>query len=150
MSGPTLKPSQRVAVAASIPSQSAAAVQSSGWVDMSKFYSVMALVSLGALGAAATVDAKLQQATDSGGTGTKDIAGKAIAQFTKGNNDDNKQAVINLKQEDLDLANGFQFVKLVITPAVAASQIDGKILGFDPRYGPADGQAAATQTQVVG
>lgn len=148
--GPNLKPSQRVCVAAVINPQSASSAQSSGWVDMAQFNNIMALVEVGALGASATVDAKLQQATDSSGTGAKDITGKAITQLLKSTPDDNKQVLINCRQDDLDAANSFRFVKLVITPAVAASQIAGTILGFDPRYGPADGVAATTQAQVVG
>jgi hypothetical protein len=38
---------------------------------------------LGVLGASATVDAKLQQATDNSGTGVKDVTGKAITQLVK-------------------------------------------------------------------
>jgi hypothetical protein len=37
----------------------------------------IAVIKTGVLGASATVDAKLQQATDSSGTGVKDITGKA-------------------------------------------------------------------------
>jgi hypothetical protein len=151
MSGINLKPSQRVAVVAAIPPQSVAAVQTSGWIDATLFHNYLAMVQLGTLGAAATVDAKLQQATDNAGTGAKDVAGKAIAQFLKATPDDNKQALINLKQEDLDFANGFKFFRLSITPAVAASQIAGTVFGMDTRYGAASdaGNAAASQAQVV-
>jgi hypothetical protein len=50
---------------------------------------LMAII-LGVLGAAATVDAKLQQATDTSGTGAKDISGKAITQLVKASNDNNE------------------------------------------------------------
>ena len=48
-----------------------------------KFAEIMALIQTGVLGAAATLDAKLQQATDAAGTGAKDITGKAIVQIVK-------------------------------------------------------------------
>lgn len=148
--GPNLKPSQRVCVAAAIDPQSSAAVLSTAWVDMSKFQNVMALVAVGVMAANATVDAKLQQAQDAAGTGAKDVTGKAITQLLHATPDDSKQQVINMKQDDLDVTNGFSFVKLMITPAVAASLVSGQLLGFDPRYGPADGAAATSQSQIVG
>jgi hypothetical protein len=149
MSGPALLPSQRVAVVGAVAPQSVAAVQVSGWIDATTFHNYMALVQLGAIGAAATVDAKFQQATSNAGAGAKDVAGKAIVQFTKANADDNKQAVINLKQEDLDFNNGFKWFQLSITPAVAASLIGGTVFGVDPRYGFASDNKAASQAQIV-
>jgi hypothetical protein len=149
MSGPALLPSQRVAIVGAVIPQSALAVQTSSWIDATTFHNYMAVVQLGAIGASATVDAKLQQATDNAGTGVKDVTGKAIVQFTKANTDDNKQAVINLKQEDLDFNNGFKFFRLSITPAVAATLIAGQVLGFDPRFGFASDNKAVTQAQIV-
>lgn len=150
MSGPALKPSQRVSVVGVINPQSANAVQASGWIDATKFHNYMATIKVGALGALATVDAKIQQATSAGGAGAKDVAGRAITQLTKADADDNKQVLINLKQEDLDFNNGFKFFQLSITPAVAACLIDGTILGFDPRYDFASDNDAATVDEVVG
>lgn len=148
--GPALKPSQRACVLGAINPQSLAPGSlSTGWVDMALVQWLMASIATGVLGAAATVDAKLQQATDNAGAGVKDIAGKAIAQFVKAT-DDNKQALINVKQDDLDVNNGFRFVRLTITVGTAASLIDGKLWGFDPRYNAADANAAASQAQVVG
>jgi hypothetical protein len=102
------------------------------------------------LGASATVDAKLQQATDSSGTGVKDISGKAITQFTKVGTDDAKQTLINLKQDDLDVANSFNYFRLSITGGTAASLVTGYVLGMDPRYGPATDFDATTVDEVVG
>jgi hypothetical protein len=146
-----LKPSQRASTVGVIAPISASSVQASGWIDATVFHNYMATVQLGVLGASATVDAKLQQASDNSGTGAKDVTGKAITQFTKANTDDGKQAVINLKQEDLDFANGFKFFRLSITPATAACLIGGLVQGFDPRYGAASdsGNVATTQTQVI-
>ncbi|MBR0695953.1 hypothetical protein [Bradyrhizobium lablabi] len=145
-----LKPSQRVSVVDSINPQSAAAVQTTGWIDAGKFHNYMAVLMVGALGAAATVDAKIQQATSAAGAGAKDIAGKAITQLTKTGADDNKQVLINLKQEDLDIANNFGFFQVSMTPAVAASLIGCTVLGFDARYGFATDNDAATVKEAVG
>lgn len=150
MSGIALKPSQRVSVVGSIDPQSANAVQTSGWIDATTFHNFMAVVKVGALGAGATVDAKIQQATSAAGAGAKDVAGRAITQLSKATPDDNKQVEINLKQEDLDFNNGFKFFRLSITPAVAASLIDGTVYGFDPRYDFATDNDAATVKEIVG
>lgn len=147
-----LKPSQRSAIVGVVDSQSANVAKSSGWIDASKFHNFMAIAAVGVLGAAATVDVKLEQTDKFDGSGAvKDVAGKATVQLTKAGYDDSKQVVVNLKQEDLDFGNGFQWFRLTITPAVAASQIDGKVLGFDPRYGFASdaGNKAASQAQTI-
>lgn len=147
---PSLKPSQRVAVAAAISPQSSAAALNSGWINMAVFHKLMAVVATGALGAAATVDAKFQQAVDANGTGAKDVPGSAILQLTKAGTDaSNTQSILQLKGSELDINNGYSFVQLVVTPAVAASQVGATVLGFDPHYAPASDYNAATVTQVV-
>lgn len=145
-----LKPSQRVGVVGAINPQSATTVQVSGWLDATVFHNYLALIAIGAITATGTVDAKIQQATSSGGAGAKDVTGKAIVQMLAAANA-NQQALINLKQEDLDIANGFKFFQLSITPAVAAALIEASILGVDPRYGFASdaGNANASQAQVI-
>lgn len=149
MSGPALKPSQRVGIVGVIsPVSQAAGTATSGWIDATTFHNYMAIVKSGVLGASATLDAKIQQATDNAGTGAKDVTGKAITQIVKASGD-NKQVTIDLKQEDLDFNNGFKFFQLSATVATAASLIDGTILGFDPRYGFGTDNDAASVVQNV-
>jgi hypothetical protein len=145
---PQIKPSQRAAVMGIIAPQSATSVQTSGWIDATVFHNYLATIQTGAMTATGTVDAKLQQATSSGGAGAKDVANKAITQLVAASNSNN-QVEINLRQEDLDLANGFKWFRLSITPATAASLIAGLVQGFDPRNLSADANAATSQVQVV-
>jgi len=145
-----LNPSQRVAVVGLIaPVSASAGTVTTGWVDMRDFLTVMALVSVGVLGSSATVDAKIQQASDGSGTGAKDVAGLAITQLTQASSDSGKQAAINVRQDDLDRENGFRFVRLSLTVATAASLVSAIMLGFDPRYGSADKHEAATVDSVI-
>ncbi len=58
-------------VAAIAPSNQAAGAQSTGWISVADYFNFMALVNVGALGASGTVDAKIEQAQDSSGTGAK-------------------------------------------------------------------------------
>jgi hypothetical protein len=143
----SVKPSQRVGIVGVIsPVSQGAGSVSSGWIDATTFHNYMALLKTGVLGAAATVDAKIQQATDNAGAGAKDVAGKAITQLVKATNDNN-QVTIDLKQEDLDFNNGFKFFRLTVTVGTAASLVDATVLGFDPRYGFATDNDAASVVQ---
>lgn len=149
MSQINLKPSQRVGVVGVVaPVSQAAGSVSTGWIDSTTFHNFLAIIQAGVLGASATLDAKLQQASDNSGTGVKDVTGKAITQFVKASNDGN-QATIDLKQEDLDFNNGFKFFRLTLTVGTAASLVSAVVLGHDPRYGLATDNDAATVVQNV-
>lgn len=146
---PSLKPTQRLTVAAAINPQSSSANLTSAWVSAAAFANLCALIAVGAISSSGTFDAKLQQAQDSSGTGAKDITGKAITQLTQAGSNSNSQAFINLRPDELDVNNGFSYVRLSVTPATAASLLFAALLGVDPSYGPADTQAATSVVQVV-
>jgi hypothetical protein len=110
---------------------------------------LLALIQSGVLGTGATLDAKLQQATDASGTGAKDVAGKAISQLTQAGSGSAKQAIINLRPEDLDVNNGYAYVRLSVTVGVAASLTAAQLLGFNPRFAPGDASNQAAVAQVV-
>jgi len=138
MSFPNVKASDRATVAAVLdPVSQAAGTVTTGWVSMATFSRILAILQVGALGASATVDAKLQQAVDSSGTSAKDISGKSITQLTKAGTDDNKQVMVNCEAAELDVANSFNYVRLSVTVATAACLINALVIGFDARYQPA-------------
>jgi hypothetical protein len=144
---PNAKPSEHLSLLATInPISQGAGTATSGWVAVKNHHALMALIQTGVLGASATVDAKLQQATDGAGAGAKDVTGKAITQIVKASGD-NKQAMINMKVADLDTEGGFAFVQLSITVATAASLIAGSLYGAFPRFedGAAFNQAGVVQ-----
>ena len=130
------------------PDANAAGAITTAYVDMSKFRSAMAIILVGTLGTAATVDAKLVQATDSGGTGSKDITGKAITQLVKASNDDD-QAIINVRSEELDVTNSFDFVALTYTTGTATSDGSAVLLGLDAVHGPASDNNLASVQEIV-
>ena len=140
------KASEMLAILATIdPASQAAGAISSGWVSAANHLGFLVVVQTGVLGTSATVDAKLQQALDATGTGAKDITGRAIIQIVKATGD-NKQALINVKPEDLDTVNGFGFVRVTVTVGAAASVTSAQLIGVNPRFAPAD---AANQAAVV-
>ena len=141
--------SERAAVAAVIdPDANTAAAYTSAYVSMSTFNQVLAIVQTGTLGSSATVDFKLVQATDSSGTSVKDISGKAITQLVKASNDDD-QAVINCRSEELDVANGFDYVAMVMTVGTATSDTSAIMLGMTPRYAPASDNDLASVQEII-
>lgn len=146
-----VKPSSRFAVVGAIdPDAYAASTVVTGWIAAKDFHSFMAVVMAGTLGTNATLDAKLQQATDGSGSGAKDISGTAITQMTQAGTDkSDKQAVINLRQEQLDIANGFTHFRLSMTIATATSDAGGIVFGMDERYGPASDTDSAAVDQIV-
>ena len=143
------KASEMLAILATIdPASQSAGSATTGWVSVANHHGLLAVVQTGVLGTLATVDAKLQQATDSTGAGAKDVAGRAITQIVKATGD-NKQALINLKPEELDTLNGFGFVRVALTVGVAASITGAQLLGVNPRFAPADSGNQAAVVQVV-
>ena len=142
--------SEIVAVAAVIdPDAVPASTVTSGWVSMDTFRQIAAVIFAGILGASATLDAKLEQATDASGSGAKDITGKLITQLTKAGSDDDKQAVIYCRDDELDVDNLFTHVRLSMTVAVATSDVGGVILGVSPSYGGASDNDSSTVDEIV-
>jgi len=149
MIGTTL-PTEEVGVVGAIdPDNHSTGTQTSAWIGMQDFEAVMALVAAGDLGTSATIDAKLEQAQDSSGTGAKDVSGKSITQLTQAGSDSGKQALVNLRREELDVQNGFTHVRLSLTVGTASSDAAGVVLGFMPRHGPASDQGLASVDEIV-
>ena len=143
------KASEMLAILATIdPASQSAGSATTGWVSVANHLSFLAVVQTGVLGTSATVDAKLQQALDATGTGAKDITGRAIIQIVKATGD-NKQALINVKPEDLDTVNGFGFVRVTVTVGAAASVTSAQLIGVNPRFAPADAANQAAVVQVI-
>jgi hypothetical protein len=138
MGNPNVRPSDQVTIVGKIdPDAASASTVTTGWIAAKDYASFLAIIQAGDLGASATLDAKLQQASDSSGTGAKDISGKSITQLTQAGTDSDKQALINLRPEELDLDNNFTHFRLSMTVATAASEIAAIVLGLHARYQPA-------------
>lgn len=130
------------------PISQAAGTVTTGWISAANFERFLAVLQTGVLGASATVDAKLQQATDSSGTSAKDVTGKAITQIVKASGD-GKQAEINLRVDELDMNGGFSYFRLSVTVGTAASLISASVFGGVPRNAPASSLNATTVVQNV-
>lgn len=147
---PNLKASDQVTLVEKLdPVSEAPGTVQTGWVQVADFHQLLAELDVGVLGAAATIDAKLEQATDAGGTGVKDVTGSVITQLTKVGADDNKSVLINLNPQKLDVDNDFDHVRLSVTVGVAASLIAARVYGLNARFGPAAHNAAVDEVVSV-
>jgi len=131
------------------PDVTTASTVTTGWISTSLWQDYMAIVMAGTLGTSATLDAKIEQASDSSGTGVKDLTGSAITQLTQAGTDSDKQAVISFSADDLDIANGFNHFRLSVTLGTATSDLGAIVLGSGCRYGPAADYDATTVDEVV-
>jgi hypothetical protein len=131
------------------PDAHTAGTYTTGWISAAQYQEFMAIVMAGDLGSSATLDASIQQATNSSGTGAKALTGSAITQLTQAGTDSNKQAIVAFSSDDLDLANGFTHFRLSMVVAVAASDAGAIVLGSDGRFGPASRYDATTVDEIV-
>jgi hypothetical protein len=101
----------------------------SDWVLLRDYHRAWFYLMVETMGTNATLDAKLQQASAADGTGIKDITGKAITQLTQAGSDNNSIACIELQTEELDVDNGFEYVRFSVTVAVADVTYAGTLFG---------------------
>ena len=139
--------SERLAVVATIdPADQGTSAATSDYVDMSKFDKLLGVVLVGAI--TGTIDAKLVQATDSSGTGVKDVTGKAIT--TIADDEDAGQALINLRADELDIDGGFRYAALVLTPTGGTTNLASAVLlGGDAKNNPASDDDLASVAEII-
>jgi len=142
-------PSEVAAIlAVTVPDSRTAGTVRSGDADMSMFESCMIIITVGEMAATSTLDAVVHQA-DSAGANDKVLSpsSKTITQLTA--TDDDKQIIINVRAEDMDMANDFSNINLNVTVANAAVDYGVVILGFNPRYAPASDNDVSTVDEIV-
>lgn len=150
------KASEHVGVVAVCkPDATGAGNVDSGWVAVKDWLKFMAVLSIGDLGSSATILLKLQQASDSSGTGAEDITGKVTATYTQAGTDySNKQAIINLAPEEcvgaaLSFKSGTAtHIRMRMTVATATSDATAILLGFGPRVQASDAIDSANVVAV--
>ena len=146
MSNANLPASARAGVVGVIdPDLNTAGTHTTGWIAAKDFFSFLAIIAVGSLGASAAVDAKLEQAKDDAGTDAKDIDGKAITQIAA----NDVQALINVLPEELDVNEDFTHFRLSMTVSTASSDSAGLVLGLTPRYGNASANDIASVAEIV-
>ena len=141
-------PSERIALVATVdPDANATGAFTSDYVNMEEFGEALAIVMAGVLAASGTLDAAVLQATSSTGASVKAIRGKSITQLDTASND--KQQLINIQTDELDVAGGFSFIALRLTHTTAGGDAAGLILGTQCRHAPADDYDLASVSEIV-
>lgn len=108
----------------------------SAYVFAGNYHRFAVVIDVGDMGSSATFDVQLEQATDDADGGLKDIAGKALTQLTQASGDGNDIFCIELKGEEMDQDNGFDYFRVEFTPGTAAVEFSAVIYGLVPRYAP--------------
>lgn len=117
------------------PADKGTGTHTGDWLDMSDAYRGIAILRTGAMTTDSTVDAKLEQAKDSAGTGAKDL-GKAITQLTQADGDGDSLVAIEIEPGDIDVDNGFRYVRWSIEVGTASSVISAFIVRGPLRFDP--------------
>ncbi len=132
-------PHERAAIVSTIdPDVLGVATHDGDWVKADDFQSFMAVFLAGTLGASATFTCSVLQATDNSGTGAKAITGLSSQVLSQASPDgSDKQIIMSVRPEQLDLDNSFVFIAPRIVVATAACDGGAVLFGHDPRHAPA-------------
>lgn len=124
----------------------------SSWVSMEEFERIFAYVEIGTWNATDDLDeCRLEQATDSSGTGAKDLTTDASG----GNYDtanpvdaDGNFVILEALSADLDIANGFNHVRLYL--GEGGNTGTDNVTAFLIRYGARNKKAELNGAAVTG
>ncbi len=114
--------------------------------SMANHQRAVLIMHVGDMGAGATVDLQLLQATDAAGADAKAITGKSITQLTQAGGDAGSTVAIEVRAEELDVNNGFAFIGAELTVANANCDIGIVALAGCSNYAPV---ATTNWTEIV-
>ena len=116
------------------------------YIDVSNMERFAFLISIGNM--TGTLDAQVVQATDGAGTGSKNVTGAVITQL--GATDDNKQVLVEVQTNKLDINNDFHFVAITLTEAGSTAQLaDAWFIGVN-ESAPVTQHTDVAETVFVG
>jgi hypothetical protein len=127
--------SNRLAIVSVIdPDANATGTFTGDAIDMAFHRKIMVIVMAGTIASTGTVDCLLTESATSGGTYTQ-ISGKSITQLTQAGTDSDKQAVINLRSDEL--GTGMRYVKVSLRIGTAAADSATVTIADRSRYSDA-------------
>lgn len=143
-------PSEYIAVGGTIdPDANTAGTLTSDYVDLGLYESAMAIGFAGTIASTSDLTFSIVQATSAAGAGVKAITGKAATALDDSPPTSDVQVIINVRGEELDIANGFRFVAVRLVTGTATSDSGAVILGVNPKHGPAQDNDLASVTEIV-
>ncbi len=109
--------------------------QNTGFVSLANFHRAVIIIHAGVLGN--NVDVDIEQATNTSGSGTvKTVDSNSKDINLTATTDNNTVSVIEIRSEELDIANGYDCINVEATPAGAGAIFGVQIWGIAPRYKP--------------
>jgi len=117
------------------------------WVDTKDVHELMGIAYFGDM-ASETIDFKIEQATDSSGTGAKDLKA-ATQRSASASANDSKQIVISAMSDKLDSNNGFRYVRLRAVTGGATGGAANLAIWARPVYKPATQPASIVEVAVA-
>jgi len=124
---------EHAALLATIDPASYSTEQNTGYVSLANYHRAVVLIHCGVIGG--NLDIDIEQATDTSGTSAKsfDSGGKDIAKTAT--TDNNTVSAIEIRNEELDIANKFDCINVEVTPA-SAGIFGVQVYGLAPRFKP--------------
>jgi len=107
------------------------------WLSMRDHQRAVFILNVGEMQQAATLDLAIQQAQDAAGTGAKAfVPAKAITQLTQAGGDGDDLVIVEVRTEEMDVNNQFDWIRGVITIAGAAVECALTPLRLASNYPP--------------
>lgn len=119
-------------------------VYDTAWTSMQNYHRGTLILNVVTMGAGATLDVSLRQATTAAGAGAAAIAGKAFTQLTQAGGDADSDCCMELRTEELNVTAGYDFVGIRLTVTVDTVIVSYRYYGRVPRFA-AVGVAAWTE-----
>jgi hypothetical protein len=114
----------------------AAGVYTSGYVSMANYHRAALVFAVLTMGAGATIDVAIRQATDTAGASAKAITDKNLTQLTQAGGDASTISAIELRTEELDVTGGFDCICVRVTVTVDICLCAWQLYGIVPRFKP--------------
>src|SRR5512139_1476976 len=107
------------------------------YVSLANYHRAAIIIHTGVMSSGSTLDAVVHEATDTSGTGAQHLGtSKAITQLTQAGSDSNKDVIIEVRTEELDVDDGYDCIALGYTVGTAATLLSIEIYGLVPRFAP--------------
>lgn len=116
-------------------------------IDMLYFERVIFVVMVGTLGALAVVNFAVQESILTGGAYAAMSPAKAITALTQAGTDDDKQAVVEVKADEL--TPGYRFLRGVLTITINTADAGVVALADTARWKPASNWDLASVDEIV-
>jgi hypothetical protein len=117
------------------------ATTDSAYVSLANYHRAVLCINVGVMAGGSSLDIQIRQATNTAGAGVKGIPttaaqSKLITQLTQAGGDGSQNLIIELRTEELDIANGFDCIAVRDTVAGGAVLLSYELYGIEPRFAP--------------